>query len=55
MTARKIIREEGYSGIKERNCSGETYAFRAQRSGHVVELLVDRQSGAVMRGRPRSS
>jgi len=51
MTARKIIREEGYSGIRERNCSGETYGFRAQRGGHTVELLVERQTGAVMRGR----
>jgi hypothetical protein len=54
MTARKIIRQEGYSGIKQRNCSGETYRFRAQRSGHMVELRVDRQSGAVMRGHPPS-
>jgi hypothetical protein len=52
MTARKIIRQEGYSGIKQRSCSGETYRFRAQRSGSTVDLLVDRQSGAVARGRP---
>ena len=52
MTASKIIREDGYNDVKARNCKGETYVFRAKRSGRVVVLRVDRQSGAVALGRP---
>ena len=52
MTASKIIREDGYNDIRARNCKGQTYTFRAERSGRVVTLRVDRQSGAVALGHP---
>jgi hypothetical protein len=50
VTARKIVREEGYQDVKARDCNGETYSFRADRNGHSVHLRVDRESGRITRG-----
>jgi hypothetical protein len=50
VTARKIIREEGYNDVKARDCRGETYRFRAERNGHMVQLRVGRADGLVTRG-----
>lgn len=50
VTARKIVREEGYQDVKARHCDGEVYTFRAERNGHMVRLHVDRESGRIWRG-----
>ncbi len=51
VTARKIIREEGYNNVRDPTIArGETYRFRAERNGHVVNLRVDREDGLVTRG-----
>lgn len=50
VTARKVVREEGYQHVKARHCDGEIYSFRAERNGHMVRLLVDRESGRITRG-----
>jgi hypothetical protein len=50
VTARKIVREEGYRNVKARDCNGEIYSFRAERNGRMVHLRVDRESGRITRG-----
>lgn len=50
VTARKIVREEGYADVKARDCSGEIYHFRAERNGRKVNLRVDREDGRITRG-----
>lgn len=50
VTARKIVREEGYRDVRARDCSGEAYLFRAERNGHVVHLRIDRENGRITRG-----
>lgn len=50
VTARKIVREEGYQDVRARDCSGEVYLFRAERNGRVVHLRIDREDGRITRG-----
>src|SRR5262249_4588037 len=48
--AGRLVRNRGYYNVLARNCSGETYAFRAMRNNRVAIVYVNARTGAVWRG-----
>lgn len=48
--ARNIVRDRGYRNVKARDCSGQTYSFRATRNGRGHIVYVNSRTGAVWRG-----
>ncbi len=48
--ARDLVRDRGYRNVQARNCSGQTYTFRATRNGRGFLVYVNSRTGAVWRG-----
>jgi hypothetical protein len=48
--ARRLVGNRGYHNIVARNCSGQTYVFRAVRNHRVFVVYVNARTGAVWRG-----
>ena len=48
--AGRIVQNKGYRNVSARDCSGNTYVFRATRNGNRFQLIVNSRTGAVWRG-----
>lgn len=47
--AERMIRHDGYSHVKARDCVGKNYTFHAMRNGHAVVLHVNSENGQLRR------
>ena len=48
--ARGIVDRNGYNNVVPRNCSGQTYTFRAMRNNRLFLVYVNARTGAIWRG-----
>lgn len=48
--ARNLVRNQGFRNVVRQDCTGNTYAFTAQRNNRRILLYVNARTGAVRRG-----